>query len=659
MKNICKNCGKEYEFEPRRGTYKFTYCSDTCKKEYNAKDKLPQMRICEHCGKEYWWDGTSDKYIQGKVTVDSKRFCSFECGKAYKYEKAKKSTIDKYGAIGFGVKELRDKGRQTTLEKYGCETYNNRDAAKQTTLDKYGVENISQLEENKEKVKNTWNNKTAEELQEIANKHIKTNQERYGVDNISQVQEIKNKITKTWNDKSEKEIKDIINKRENSTLKEYGVNHYSKTNQFKDDVRNTWNSKTEEELKNINDKHIKTNLERYGVTHFMKSKKFLEEYKKNMIQKFGIEYPYLSKEAQEKKKETCLENWGTEYSVTHPDVRKKIKETFIEKYGVDNPFSSEELREKGKKTCLEHYGVEYGCISKPCIEASNDTISKTNIKFYEMLKNLNIEAQLEFPLKKYSYDLKVNDILVEINPTFTHNSSIDIKMKNIVIDKKDPNYHLNKSKLAEDNGYRCIHVFDWDSPYKIAQMLKEKQTLYARNLVLAEITEDETKAFLEQYHLQGNCNGQSVRLGLYRNTELIQIITFGKPRYNKKYQWELLRLCTKAEYKVVGGAEKLFKHFISTYNPDSIISYCDNAKFTGDIYKRLGMILKDKGKPSKHWCNPRTGRHITDNLLRQRGYSQLHGDKEHKKGESNELLMLEAGYLEVYDCGQSTWIWNK
>ena len=42
MKNVCKNCGKEYEFEPRRGTYKFTYCSDTCKKEYNAKDKLIQ-----------------------------------------------------------------------------------------------------------------------------------------------------------------------------------------------------------------------------------------------------------------------------------------------------------------------------------------------------------------------------------------------------------------------------------------------------------------------------------------------------------------------------------------------------------------------------------------------------------------------------------------
>ena len=67
------------------------------------------------------------------------------------------------------------------------------------------------------------------------------------------------------------------------------------------------------------------------------------------------------------------------------------------------------------------------------------------------------------------------------------------------------------------------------------------------------------------------------------------------------------------------------------------------------------MDLLDYGKPTKHWYNIQTKRHITDNLLRQRGYSQLHNDKIHKKGESNEQLMLEAGYLEVYDCGQSVY----
>jgi len=96
-------------------------------------------------------------------------------------------------------------------------------------------------------------------------------------------------------------------------------------------------------------------------------------------------------------------------------------------------------------------------------------------------------------------------------------------------------------------------------------------------------------------------------------------MTFGKPRYNRKYEYELLRYCSS--YTVIGGAEKLFSYFLNTYTPKSIISYCDLSKFTGRVYNRLGFILKNnKIVPSKHWYNLVTKRHITDNLLRQRGF---------------------------------------
>lgn len=130
-------------------------------------------------------------------------------------------------------------------------------------------------------------------------------------------------------------------------------------------------------------------------------------------------------------------------------------------------------------------------------------------------------------------------------------------------------------------------------------------------------------------------------------------MTFGKPRYNKNYEYELLRLCTKSTYSVVGGAEKLFKYFKVHYTPKSIVSYCDNSKFTGNIYYKLGFTLKSYGKPSKHWYNIKTHVHITDNLLRQRGYDQLFGTN-YGKGTSNEQLMLDNGFVEIYDCGQST-----
>ena len=223
---------------------------------------------------------------------------------------------------------------------------------------------------------------------------------------------------------------------------------------------------------------------------------------------------------------------------------------------------------------------------------------------------------------------------------------------------KNSYYHINKTKLAIKNGYHCIHVWDWDDKNKIIELLKDKETVYARKCELKEPTKQETDLFLNDNHLQGTCKGQTIRIGLYYNNKLIQIMTFGKPRYNKKYEYELLRLCTKNGYKVVGGAERCFKHFIDDKNPDTIISYCDFSKFNGDIYTILGFKQIKQIAPSKHWYNGKTKMHITDNLLRQRGYDQLFKTN-YGKGTSNEELMLQNKFVEIYDAGQLTFLWNK
>lgn len=147
----------------------------------------------------------------------------------------------------------------------------------------------------------------------------------------------------------------------------------------------------------------------------------------------------------------------------------------------------------------------------------------------------------------------------------------------------------------------------------------------------------------------------SIAVGLFHEDTLISVMTFGKPRYNKKYQYELLRYCSN--YHVVGGAEKLFTYFIQHYNPESIISYCDDSKFIGDVYKNLGFthIATNIGK---HWYNMSTQKHVTDNLLRQRGFDQIFGTS-YGKGTSNEELMLANKFVEIYDAGQSTYVWKQ
>ena len=50
----------------------------------------------------------------------------------------------------------------------------------------------------------------------------------------------------------------------------------------------------------------------------------------------------------------------------------------------------------------------------------------------------------------------------------------------------------------------------------------------------------------------------------------------------------------------------------------------------------------------------RENKHVTSNLLRQRGYDQLFNTN-YVKGTDNEILMLLNGWVPVCDCGQDVY----
>ena len=317
--------------------------------------------------------------------------------------------------------------------------------------------------------------------------------------------------------------------------------------------------------------------------------------------------------------------------------------------------------DKFKATMQEKYGIDYACQLKECIEANKHTISQINKSFAQNLKELNINYTVEYNLQGMFYDFYLPECntLIEINPTYTH-TYIGNHYNNFCYNEKMINYHINKTQLATENSYHCIHVWQWDSWKKIVDIIKPKQKLYARKLQLKEVTKQDANQFLNNYHLQNSCYGNTINLGLYQGEQLIQVMTFGKPRYNKNYQWELLRLCTHSDYYVVGGAEKLFKYFIKTYAPKSVISYCDVSKFTGDVYLRFGFKLKEQTKPQKIWSKYdfENKEYVTDNLLRQQGYDRLF-NANYGKGTNNEELMIKHKWLPIYDCGQKVYIWME
>ena len=498
---------------------------------------------------------------------------------------------------------------------------------------------------------------------EIQDRMKRTNLEKYGVENALQSEEIKGKAKKTNLEKYGTEYaissKQVRGKAKNTLIKNYRVDNAFKAEEIKQKIK-------EKHLKNL------------GVTHPMKSKKVQDKMKRTNLEKRGVEYPLQSSESMDKMKRTNLENLGVEFTFQSPEVQKKTEEKMLSTYGVryamQNPEIQEkmrkgnlkkrgfeyvlqdpEVREKGEETSLREYGVRYFCQHEDCYKNNYNRVSKTNKKFQEFLNENKIKSELEFIIGDSGYDLRVENTLVEIDPWFTHNSTIGPKFGDKFGKPKSASYHLDKTKVAQEHGFNCIHIFDWDDYNKIVNFLQNRKRIYARYCDVKEIKLKEANKFLEEFHIQGGTRQVKHAYGLFYGEQLVQVMTFGKPRYNKNYEYELLRLCTFPELSIVGGASKLLKYFEKQVQPSSILSYCDLSKFTGDVYEKLGFTLLNQSAPARHWYNPKTKVHITDNLLRQRGFDQLH-NANYGKGTSNEQLMLEHGYVEIYDCGQLTFV---
>lgn len=348
-----------------------------------------------------------------------------------------------------------------------------------------------------------------------------------------------------------------------------------------------------------------------------------------------------------------LEKYGVSHPMMLKEVRDKLKQSIKSKYGVEHALQNPEISARQQITAyntnMEHNGVPYACLLPQCMQAQGKIVSNLNKHVADKLKSKGVECSFEKRISNMSFDICIEEskTLIEIDPSYTHST-----VKNHWGGCRDKYYHRDKSNVATAEGYRCIHIFDWDDVDKIVDSLKPKKAIYARNCKIYRLNLDVASKFLNDYHFQGSCRGQLLCLGLVYNDELYQVMTFGKPRYDKKHSVELLRLCTDPRYTVVGGASKLFKFATEGYGLNDIISYCDLSKFSGDVYQKIGMELIRTTPPQEVWS--RGSDKITANLLRQRGYDQLF-NTHYGKGTSNEELMLANGWLPIYDCGQAVY----
>ena len=250
----------------------------------------------------------------------------------------------------------------------------------------------------------------------------------------------------------------------------------------------------------------------------------------------------------------------------------------------------------------------------------------------------------------YLPDLK---LAIEFNGTYYHSTKF-----------KDKNYHLSKTKECNSKGIKLIHIWDTDWIYKkniiksiiLNEFKSNYVKIYARKCVLKEISSSDACKFLTDNHLQGNVNAK-YKYGLFYSHELVSIMTFGPLRKNlgqnsKEDHYELLRFCNRINTSVIGGASKLFSHFVNKHKPRYIISYANRDWSEGNLYRQLKMVeqIPTPVGYSYYKSKIRYNRfNFRKDILVKEGYDPLL---------TEEQIMDIKGYYKVYNTGNLKFIYN-
>ena len=224
---------------------------------------------------------------------------------------------------------------------------------------------------------------------------------------------------------------------------------------------------------------------------------------------------------------------------------------------------------------------------------------------------------------------------------------------------KAKDYHLKKLERCLEKGYNLITVFESDPIDKIVATIKQKlgfvTRVHGRQTSVIQLDSKVAAEFNNQYHLHGHMGGTS--FGLYKDGELLMVLTMGKSRFNKSVEWECVRMTVRDGYSVLGGASKLFHKFIDTYDPSSIITYADRRFGEGLVYEKCGFTRLPNTPPNYFYFNPNQTKVIHSRVKFQKHkLKQLPG---YDPTLTEWQIMVESGYDRIWDCGNAKYVWER
>lgn len=436
-------------------------------------------------------------------------------------------------------------------------------------------------------------------------------------------------------------------------------------------IRNTWKNKCKEEKDKFVLKNKKAKLIKYGNENYNN----IEKMKESCLKKYNVDNPFKSEIIKEKIKRTCLDKYGVDnIGKSEYYWKKRIKQIYnkihiiltknnlilVEK--IDK-FEYAKIKLKCEKGHVFEHDLQYLYLKDRIGKEIKCTIcfpsevgtSKEEKELLEFIKE-NYEGGILENDRTQISPLELDIYIPKLKLAFEYNG---LHWHNEL--HKPFYYHRFKTDKCEEQGIHLIHIYQDDWTYKqeivksrILNLLNKSKRIYARNCQIKEVNHKQSKEFLLTNHVQGNCQAK-YRFGLYFRDELVSLMTFGKLRRNlgnintKDNEFELLRFCNKLNTTVIGGANRLFKHFINNNEVKKIVSYADRS-WTMDnrntLYDKLKFEYKGITKEN-YW-------YIVDGIRCNRfKYRKSVLVKEgFDKNKTEHAIMFNREIYRIYDCGQ-------
>jgi len=422
------------------------------------------------------------------------------------------------------------------------------------------------------------------------------------------------------------------------------------------------------------DKDVKINERLYHIEHDIKEVQVCINCGIPLDNFISTQVGYYSDYCKKNKcaikfKDTSTISKGIKHS-KYPMLVSKFKNA-ISKLSHDdeyqyNLFTEEEYLNDSAKIKIKHkcgyeYDIDIGYQGHFKCPKCFPIRSKKQYEIYEFLREYtDIKFNDRKLIRPLELDILTDKFAIEYD-SLTFHSTGNSALQYLNFKAEKPNKHVYKTELCENKSVQLFRIFsnEWFQKQDIwksiiLHRLGISSKIFARKCEINEIDTKTSKEFLQNNHLQGSINA-SVRIGLFYKNNLVQVMTFCKSRFNKKYQYELLRMCSKLDYTVIGGASKLLKYFERNYKPDSIISYANRRWSQGNVYKILGFEFIHNSKPNYFYFK---GDDCSS--LFSRNQFQKHLLKNKLTIFKPELTETENmylnGYRKIYDCGDKVYV---